>query len=356
MLGMNNGQVDPKCFRSHFGGTMYVWDSKNRTKMICPECAKYLQEQVKNGAPIEQRVGTSANSQIIKENVYDYLRIPEKARHYTYSLENVLLKLRQPNNNYVQDSLKAVEDELKEIMRYTINGKVYPHNTMFNLGMCWEADEWYYVYPLLLRGYEAGLKVAPYITEWELRQYWMASNTAPIDPMHKWGEAYSDYLKADLCVITLDTNDIDVIKLLADNRHRAGKGTIVFVRTISKELSHLVDSYDNVDVTASASFKWVCLHQGKKTYKIVISQEVGSGFKTKNEYYDYVDRLNEQVRVEKLPSTNKSMDYLIWAGANNPDGYRETNKVKQVRKWIENGSNIKILSPDEFIEIVKGGS
>lgn len=96
--------------------------------------------------------------------------------------------------------------------------------------------------------------------------------------------------------------------------------------------------------------------KGKKTYKIVISQEVGSGFKTKNEYYNYVNRLNEQVRVEKLSSTNKSMDYLIWAGANNPDGYRETNKVKQVRKWIENGSNIKILSPDEFIEIVKGGS
>ena len=85
----------------------------------------------------------------------------------------------------------------------------------------------------------------------------MASNTAPIDPMHKWGEAYSDYLKADLCVITLDTNDVDIIKLLADNRHRAGKGTIVFVRTISKELSHLTDSYDNVDVTASASFKWL---------------------------------------------------------------------------------------------------
>ena len=60
--------------------------------------------------------------------------------------------------------------------------------------------------------------------------------------------------------------------------------------------------------------------------------------------------------VEKLSSTNKSMDYLIWAGANNPDGYRETNKVKQVRKWIENGSRIRIVSPDEFIEIVKGGS
>ena len=81
------------------------------------------------------------------------------------------------------------------------------------------------------------------------------------------------------------------------SRHRAGKGTIVFVRTISKELSHLTDSFDNVDVTASASFKWLSVN-----------------------------------------------------GANNSDGYRETNKVKQVRKWIENGSNIKILSPDEFIE------
>ncbi len=99
---------------------------------------------------------------------------------------------------------------------------------------------------------------------------------------------------------------------------------------------------------------------GMKTYKIVISHDVGNGFKTKSEYYDYINTLNPNVRVERLPNNNKSMDFLIWAGADydNPvnSGYRITNKVKQVMGWIEKGESVQIVSPKQFIEIVsKGG-
>lgn len=88
----------------------------------------------------------------------------------------------------------------------------------------------------------------------------------------------------------------------------------------------------------------------------VCSDEVGEPFKTKNDFYTTVNnRFSEVVHVDFLSSVTKSIDYLIWAGADGSPA-RLTNKVKKVRDWNEkyklNKENGKLKEGDHIIPIV----
>lgn len=88
----------------------------------------------------------------------------------------------------------------------------------------------------------------------------------------------------------------------------------------------------------------------------VCSDEVGEPFKTKNDFYTTVNnRFADVVHVDFLSSVTKSIDYLIWAGADGSPA-RLTNKVKKVRDWNEkykiNKANGKLKEGDHIIPIV----
>lgn len=68
--------------------------------------------------------------------------------------------------------------------------------------------------------------------------------------------------------------------------------------------------------------------------KAVCSEEVGFPFKTKADFYATVNNLYEDLHVEFLPSVNKNIDYLVWAGADGSP-VRVTNKVNKVRGYNE---------------------
>lgn len=75
--------------------------------------------------------------------------------------------------------------------------------------------------------------------------------------------------------------------------------------------------------------------EGIKTLKAVCSDEVGKPFATKADFYATVNNLYKGIHVEFLNSATKSIDYLIWAGADRDTTARVTNKVMKIRKYNE---------------------
>lgn len=93
--------------------------------------------------------------------------------------------------------------------------------------------------------------------------------------------------------------------------------------------------------------------------KAVCSDEVGYPFKTKNDFYSSVNNLYDNVHVEFLSALTKSVDYLVWAGADGKTQARYTNKVKKVEGWNSTyketgkGKEIPIVTAMEFLSILE---
>lgn len=93
--------------------------------------------------------------------------------------------------------------------------------------------------------------------------------------------------------------------------------------------------------------------QGIKELNVVCSDQVGGRFSKKAEFYDYVSRkFSDKVHVNFLSSVNKSIHYLVWAGADGSPA-RYTNKVKTVEGYNAKGANIPIVTAEQFIEEMK---
>lgn len=93
---------------------------------------------------------------------------------------------------------------------------------------------------------------------------------------------------------------------------------------------------------------------GLPELEVVCSDQVGDQFSTKKEFYSYVaDRYKGRVHVNFLGSVKRSIDYLIWAGADGSCA-RYTNKVKTVEGYNERGCSIPILTADQFIKELDG--
>lgn len=106
--------------------------------------------------------------------------------------------------------------------------------------------------------------------------------------------------------------------------------------------------------------------EGVKTLKAVCSEQVGDPYRTKSEFYAAVNGMFTNIHVEFLQAVNKSINYLVWAGAEDAS-VRVTNKVKKVRGWNESFAEAKasgelkdgqheipIVSAKQFIDILKG--
>lgn len=90
--------------------------------------------------------------------------------------------------------------------------------------------------------------------------------------------------------------------------------------------------------------------KGVKELNVVCSDQVGGGFAKKADFYAYVNtEFADSLHVNFLPSVNKGIDYLVWAGADGSPA-RYTNKVKSVERYNEKGANIPILTATQFIE------
>lgn len=91
----------------------------------------------------------------------------------------------------------------------------------------------------------------------------------------------------------------------------------------------------------------------KKQLNVVCSDQVGNGFNKKSEFYAYINNTYaDKLHVDFLPSVTKSIDYLVWAGADGTPA-RYTSKVQKVERYNEKGCNIPIVTAQQFIDIVE---
>lgn len=92
---------------------------------------------------------------------------------------------------------------------------------------------------------------------------------------------------------------------------------------------------------------------GVKELNVVCSDQVGGGFMKKADFYAYVNKtFDGRIHVNFLSSVSKSIDYLVWAGADGSPA-RYTSKVQKVERYNEKGSNIPIVSALQFIEEIE---
>lgn len=96
------------------------------------------------------------------------------------------------------------------------------------------------------------------------------------------------------------------------------------------------------------------VHLGNiKELNVVCSDQVGGKFHKKAEFYSYVNNeFADKIHVNFLPSVNKNIDYLVWAGADGSPA-RYTSKVKSVEGYNARGYNIPIVTAEQFIELVR---
>lgn len=89
---------------------------------------------------------------------------------------------------------------------------------------------------------------------------------------------------------------------------------------------------------------------------VVVSDQAGEGFSSKNDFYN---RAREQFKGRYLfnfaPSVSaKGTDYLIWAGADGSPA-RYTSKVSKVEGYNAKGSQIPILTGQQFLDHLESG-
>lgn len=90
--------------------------------------------------------------------------------------------------------------------------------------------------------------------------------------------------------------------------------------------------------------------------KAVCTDEVGGGFKRKADFYNYIEEnYGSKIYIDWGKSATKTMDVLIWAGADGTPA-RYTNKVEKTETWRSKGENIPILTASDFLTIIESSS
>ena len=101
-----------------------------------------------------------------------------------------------------------------------------------------------------------------------------------------------------------------------------------------------------------------------KTLKVKCTEQVGQPFAKKSDFYATINARNANVHVDFVDSASKSLDYLVWAGADGSPA-NVSNKVVKVKKWNSeykakkeagtlkaNDKYIPIVTALEFLNII----
>lgn len=89
---------------------------------------------------------------------------------------------------------------------------------------------------------------------------------------------------------------------------------------------------------------------------VVVSDQVGGDFNTKNEFYNYCKSEFKGKYFFNFAGsvTKKSTDFLIWMGADGSPA-RLTSKIKKVDRYNEQGAGIPVLTAAQFIDFLNSG-
>jgi hypothetical protein len=137
---------------------------------------------------------------------------------------------------------------------------------------------------------------------------------------------------------------------------KLGIQTATSLKSIKLYMTFMEYKQDLFDVYESGFVEVIEDNRADIRIKAVCSDEVGGGFKRKADFYRYMDEnFGDKIYIEWGKSATKTMNVLIWAGADGSPA-RYTNKVQKVEAWNAQGANIPILTATQFLEIVKSCS
>lgn len=95
--------------------------------------------------------------------------------------------------------------------------------------------------------------------------------------------------------------------------------------------------------------------KGDIELKVVCSTAVGAPFRSKPQFYAYIDEhYSDKVNITWSNSATKSCDVLIWSGADGSDAL--TSKVEKICRFNREGLHIPILTAQMLIDILNGVS
>lgn len=203
-----------------------LFNPRTHQKTPCPHCAKLRQETLFNSG-----MEIAPSTEDIETKLSLKKRLCGKVE---YSFDSIF----RTGVSYMDSkSLSDVREFTDKLMGDISLGEVPKYSMLFNFGP--KVYEENFVNPLLLKGYMAGIKVAPLLSAYkvaELRRH--------VESVEYYNEEeskeYLSYLEADLCVIILDEgiskNGVDIVKGFVATRGRESRPTILLTHSNMREI------------------------------------------------------------------------------------------------------------------------
>lgn len=106
------------------------------------------------------------------------------------------------------------------------------------------------------------------------------------------------------------------------------------------------------DIIEGVGYLDISSMEGKEELTVVVSDQVGGAFSTKNEFYNYCkEHYSDRYHFNFANSLTKKSEFLIWAGADGTNA-RYTSKVDKANKYNDQGAGIPIMTATQFIEFM----
>lgn len=214
----------------------------------CPYCESKRKEKVNNIQSTKE-----------EKSIYEILNITQPFTGSDFNIERVIPSYSL--KYYVEESYSLVCKFLDEMFTMIGIGEYLDYSIMFNLGKKSHVEN--LIVPYMLKAYENGLKVAPYLDVLTLCNLRRSSETSGFSFTHEWGSAYNDYVDADICFVYIDTGvtqvGLDNVKGLMQIRASKGKPTYIVTdywrRGISDILSEDDEKCLNLAYLVSVEYK-----------------------------------------------------------------------------------------------------
>lgn len=201
----------------------------------CPHCEQKRKEKV-----------TNLQSTVEEKSIYEQLRITQPFTGSDFNMKRLIpdyaLKYIEP------ESVEVVERFLNEMFTMIGIGEYLDYSVMFNMGKKAHVDN--LIVPYMLKAYENGIKVAPYLdvlTLCKLRRELETTGTN-FSYTDNWGSSFNDYVEADICFVYIDAgvtqNGVDCVKGLMQIRASKGRPTYIVTDYWRRGISDLVSEED----------------------------------------------------------------------------------------------------------------
>lgn len=261
----------------------YLFNPYTKVKTPCPYCSEKRAKAKASGTDI------LPTGEVV--NLSEYLRVPTSLIGTNFSLDYVLSDVVRLTTT--QESKARVEGVIKDLIAKGRIGECPKCSMLFNIGV---ANVQAVIYAYLVSCYSAGLKVAPLLQAYEINniRYDYKLQDSPV-----WGDKYSDYVNADICVVWLDTGstlpDINAVAGLVEHRSNKGKSTIGFTTSWCVDIRKL---YTSDSENIKHMFKLVSLDFKKVVSPTPpvdpVTSPIGDTEKKKTSSYNYAEDIHNK--------------------------------------------------------------